>query len=74
MTEISETGKVAWFNDRLGYGFIKPDNQPAKDCFIHISDVKDEDIERLSVGQRVNFKRTPCTRGREKAVDVNLVQ
>jgi len=46
-------GKVKWFNENKGYGFIKQDNGP--DIFVHFSEIKKEGFKTLSDGMEVEF-------------------
>jgi CspA family cold shock protein len=50
------TGKVKWFNDSKGFGFITPDDGQ-KDCFVHFSAIQsgDDAFKTLGEGDAVEF-------------------
>jgi CspA family cold shock protein len=48
------TGKVKWFNEAKGFGFITPDNGQ-KDCFVHFSAISGSGFRTLNEGDRVEF-------------------
>ncbi len=47
------TGKVKWFNDAKGYGFIELEQ--GKDVFVHYSVIESEGYKSLREGQNVVF-------------------
>jgi CspA family cold shock protein len=49
------TGKVKWFNDAKGFGFIEQEDD-GKDIFVHFSAIQDEGFKTLREGQEVSFE------------------
>lgn len=49
------TGRVKWFNDSKGFGFITREDGE-KDVFVHHSAIKGEGYKSLSEGDRVEFE------------------
>lgn len=54
-------GKVKWFNDKKGYGFITGDD--GKDVFVHHSAIQSEGFRTLAEGQEVEFEVTTGPKG-----------
>ncbi|MCL6414890.1 cold shock domain-containing protein CspD [Aestuariirhabdus sp. Z084] len=47
-------GKVKWFNNAKGYGFILPEGSD-EDLFVHYSSIQMDGYKTLKAGQDVNF-------------------
>ena len=47
-------GKVKWFNEKKGFGFIEQDG--GKDLFVHHTAITGEGFKTLSEGQKVRFE------------------
>ncbi|MGH7791100.1 MAG: cold-shock protein [Thermodesulfobacteriota bacterium] len=47
-------GKVKWFNESKGYGFIQQDD--GKDVFVHYSAIQDSGFKTLAEGDPVEFE------------------
>jgi len=63
-------GKVKWFNDSKGFGFIEQENGP--DVFVHFSSIQGEGFKSLSEGDRVSFDITEGQKGPQAANVVKL--
>ncbi len=62
------TGKVKWFNDQKGYGFIAPDNG-GKDVFVHISAVERAGLRSLAENQAISFEVVSDRRSGKESAD-----
>lgn len=54
-------GKVKWFNESKGFGFIEKDG--GGDLFVHFSAIQAGGFKTLSEGQRVSFDITEGQKG-----------
>lgn len=63
-------GKVKWFNDQKGYGFITPDGG-GKDLFVHHTAIQADGFRSLAEGQAVEFEIQEDTKG-PKALNVKI--
>jgi len=64
------TGKVKWFDDAKGYGFIEVEGH--RDVFVHYSAIQKEGFRSLSEGQVVRFELVEGSKG-PQAANVSLV-
>lgn len=60
-------GRVKWFNDKKGYGFIETDEQG--DVFVHYSNIQSEGFRTLKELERVSFEVEDTAKG-PQAVNV----
>jgi len=55
------TGKVKWFNNSKGYGFIEQEG--GEDVFVHFSAIQSDGFKSLDEGQTVEFEVTKGPKG-----------
>lgn len=60
-------GRVKWFNNEKGYGFIEYEN--LEDIFVHYSAIIKDGYKTLKEGAVVNFKLIETSKGLQ-AIDV----
>jgi CspA family cold shock protein len=58
------TGKVKWFNDAKGYGFIAPD-AGGDDVFVHFTGIRGSGRRSLDEGESVEFEIAAGSKGAE---------
>ena len=63
-----ENGKVKWFSNQKGYGFIQTDD--GNDIFVHFSAIQSEGFKTLAQGQEVVFEVSEGPKG-PQAANVN---
>ena len=63
-------GRVKWFNNQKGYGFITPES--GKDVFVHHSVIQGEGYKSLEEGQEVEFEIEKGPKGEQAKNVVKL--
>ncbi len=58
-------GKVKWFNNSKGYGFIEQEG--GNDVFVHFSAISGQGYKTLEEGQQVEFEITQGPKGPQAA-------
>jgi CspA family cold shock protein len=61
---LPERGKVKWFNESRGYGFIRRETG-GNEIYVHYSDIEGEGFRTLSEGEVVEFDLSDGERGLE---------
>jgi len=64
------SGKIKWFNDAKGYGFIE--RADGEDVFVHYSAIQGTGFRSLSEGQMVEFDIVDGPKGKQAANVVKL--
>ena len=64
-------GKVKWFNDAKGYGFIEA-SDGGKDVFVHFSTIGGDGFKSLAEGQLVEYEVTEGKKGPQAANVVKI--
>jgi CspA family cold shock protein len=58
---VLAVGKVKWFSEKKGYGFIEQEN--GQDLFVHFSSINMPGFKTLSEGEEVTFDIEESDRG-----------
>lgn len=67
---MKQTGRVKWFNEKKGFGFIEQDN--GQDVFVHFSAILGDGFRTLAEGQKVEFELQNGPKGIQAAKVVKL--
>jgi len=62
---LRSRGRVKWFNERRGFGFIEQPN--GDDLFVHYSAIQGEGFKTLEEGQEVEFDIVEGPKGLQAA-------
>jgi len=60
------SGKVKWFNEKKGFGFILNDDD-GEEIFVHYTAIKSDGFKTLTEGANVTFSIVDTDKGRQAA-------
>ncbi|WP_275086816.1 cold shock domain-containing protein CspD [Pseudomonas congelans] len=63
-------GKVKWFNNAKGFGFINAEGKSDEDLFVHFSAIEMDGYKTLKAGQKVRFEVAHGPKGLQ-AIKIN---
>ncbi len=64
------TGKVKFFNEQKGFGFIEPEDG-GTDAFVHVTAVEAAGMNTLREGDRVNYELEESKNGKMAATNLS---
>ncbi len=67
---MTKVGRIKWFNNDKGYGFIEGENN--EDIFVHYSAIKQDGYKSLAEGQMVEYELLETEKGLQ-AINVKEV-
>ena len=70
MAEEKVSGKVKWFDNQKGYGFISQDGGP--DVFVHHTSIRGNGFKTLTEGEAVEFEVIVADKGPKAANVVRM--
>ena len=68
---VMAEGRIKWFNDQKGYGFIEQDG--GEDVFVHFSAIQGEGFKSLNENDKVEFEIVDGPKGKQ-ATNVKRVE
>ncbi len=79
---MAQRGRVMWFSEAKGYGFIRPDGGDAEgkdDVFVHFTGIRLDDESRggrrnLQSGQLVSYELGRGRDNRQQATEVEVIE
>lgn len=68
---MATRGKVKWFNERKGYGFLEKED--GGDVFVHFSEIESQGFKTLIEGEEVTFEIEETQKGPKASHVVKLI-
>jgi CspA family cold shock protein len=70
---MMKEGKVKWFDEERGYGFIRP-FEKGEDIFLHITDLQESGYEKVEKGEMIEFEEKTGKNGKTRAMNITVFE